>query len=248
MTQLEPSKESGRSIYYKHERKKRGLAPHASARKGGGKSLSAKEIVIICLVVSIIVPTFLIKEGVIRYEDISHFIMGKPLPSLSPAELQQSLVSMSIDDAYQRLNGKNLPYNAINTLSVDENRYLSSVFDLIDIGVMERAKTLLWHKHYSPEVPRDYQHTTLIRSLHVITPPPRFKRFHTLLVHGLKKQLEFFRWWHNNPTETFNKRQPHVMPSHNDIYAAYGELLKHIKGNKPAEQVAYQHLYTLCLD
>ena len=167
----------------------------------------------------------------------------------SAYDIQNTIDNMTVPQAYAQLHGQVTAFVPTNNMSELEGRYLKDVFDLVNVGVVERARVLAWHQYYSEESPAlFYRHERIIEHLDDMSPPPRLEKFHSLLVYGFAYQKEYFYDWQKEPEEPFSIKNDNAQKSHQYIYASYNNLLSVYNPDRDMQNVFFQHLYTLCLD
>jgi len=174
---------------------------------------------------------------------------GKKYDEIPKESLDIKIKEITLEDAYSYLNGKKLDFYGSNVMSIDEEEYLKKIFSLVNEGILERARHLMWHNNYYDGAAYiDHRHDKIIQRIYDIIPPAKLSRFHSYILNGFQKQKEFFVDWSYEPERKFNVRNKLVQESHNNIYNAYLNLIGLYKVNSSNKNIFFQHLYTLCLD
>jgi len=236
------------SLYYKHQKR----TEHAKATNAW-----------IFIFVIVAVLFFVFAENAMRDSSYTSPEPFEPLqqrrppvenPATAAPELPGGSLTlpmmkpMTVSEAYHYLSGRKMSLQKSGYILPEEETYLKQVFGLVDLGIIERAQILDWHKKHNRFSPLPYKHGKIIEQLDMLNVPSRLKQFHSLLLEGLAYQRVFFEQWRQNPSQSFNTKNAMVQKSHNKIYTSYIQLIQLYRNDRQNKGVFFQQLYTLCLD
>jgi len=173
---------------------------------------------------------------------------GKVYTDIPMEDLNDEIREVTLSDAYSYLNGRMTDFHGSADMTAAEEEYLKKIFALVNEGIIERARHLMWHNNYHSDAVIVHRHDQIIQKIYDIIPPAKLSRFHSYILNGFQKQKEFFIDWSYDPNRRFNVKNKLVQASHNNIYSAYMNLLSIYNVNNHNKNVFFQHLYTLCLD
>jgi len=172
---------------------------------------------------------------------------NKYIAPITPNKIKPYKANPTLKAAFKYLKGRNVPLTSTPDMPAEEEEYLLKAIELVDLGIIERAKILQWHKN-GGQSDIEYKHNEIVRKLDMLDIPLRLTGFHEKLTNGLIIQDAYFQEWHETPTKPYNVKTLLAKQSHNEIIGSYYELLR-VYGHDSINSTAfYQHLYTLCLD
>jgi hypothetical protein len=163
-------------------------------------------------------------------------VMAACLGALLPA----SAVAMTVEQAYQEMAHRHAALDLGSAgLGKEEGAYLSKLFELIDLAIVEKVQTWTWfqsegRKGTSFQSYRD-RVDALIAVIDDLPAPERLKSTHRLLVEAIRDQREFFAAWEEavqvslqgrNNRGAHHSRMNYLRSSSSKLHQVYDRLLK----------------------
>ena len=126
----------------------------------------------------------------------------------------------------------------------DERAYLQRMFELVDLGIVERVETLGWLRSRGGSEPSVESYDQVVSQLGVLTVPPRLASVHRLVSEAMVEQRAALAEWRKTAVPANLGAHPLVTSSSGKLHRAYGELLalfprenQHNKARMPLQVV-----------
>ena len=106
-------------------------------------------------------------------------------------DAQQIVQALEVESAYRMTNVKFATFNRFNAkMAKTESFYLEQLFDLVNIGVVERVQ---WFAILREGV--DYSrvaenHTQILREMNALRPPERLEKVHYLILNAVNEEYD----------------------------------------------------------
>jgi hypothetical protein len=111
------------------------------------------------------------------------------------------------------------------TMSSDERDYLRRLFELVDLGIVERVETLGWLRSRGVSEPSVESYDQVVSQLDGLSVPPRLASVHRLVSEAMVEQRAALREWRKTTVPANLAAHPLVASSSGKLRRAYGELL-----------------------
>ena len=156
------------------------------------------------------------------------------------AWLPAGAFAMTVEEAYEEMAHRHATLDLGSAgLGKEEGAYLSKLFELIDLAIVEKVQTWTWfqsegRKGKSFQAYRD-RADALIAIIADLPAPERLKSIHRLLVEAIRDQRAFFAAWEEavqvsmqgkNNRNAHQSRMNYLRTSSSRLHQAYDQLLK----------------------
>lgn len=145
------------------------------------------------------------------------------IPDTPPQPITQSV---AVADAFAMIPVEFTPFDADKArMAKEESAYLKSLFDLVNMGVVERVSLL--QAVYAADVPENLarNHQEILRRMKHLAFPARLERVHLLIMHAVHEEKQYFDELIANPGRRFDPSAPLVVSADRKLRAAYQELV-----------------------
>ena len=164
------------------------------------------------------------------------FLAAACMAALLPA----GALAMSVEEAYEEMEHRHATLDLGTAgLSQEEGAYLSRLFELIDLAIVEKVQTWTWfqsegRKGKSFQAYKD-RVDALIAIIADLPAPERLKATHRLLVDAIRDQRAFFAAWEEavqvsmqgkNNRSAHQSRMNYLRTSSSKLHQVYDQLLK----------------------
>jgi hypothetical protein len=134
--------------------------------------------------------------------------------------------SAPVERAYQAIPHRRTVFDAgAATMSPDERAYLQQMFELVDLGIVERVETLGWLRSRGGSEPSVESYDRVVSQLGALTVPPRLASVHRLVSEAMVEQRAALAEWRKTAVPANLGGHPLVASSSGKLHRAYGELL-----------------------
>ena len=111
------------------------------------------------------------------------------------------------------------------TMSPDERAFLRQMFDVVDLGIVERVDMLTSLKSNRRPAPSAENYERVLTQLNALSVPPRLGSVHRFIADAMKEQRVALEEWRKTVVPADLARQPLVASSSGKLRQAYAELL-----------------------
>lgn len=134
--------------------------------------------------------------------------------------------SAAVERAYRAIPHRRTVFDArAATMSSDERDYLRRLFELVDLGIVERVETLGWLRSRGVSEPSVESYDQVVSQLDGLSVPPRLASVHRLVSEAMVEQRAALREWRKTAVPANLAAHPLVASSSGKLHRAYGELL-----------------------
>jgi len=132
----------------------------------------------------------------------------------------------AVERAYRAIPHRRTVFNAeAATMSPGERDYLRRLFELVDLGIVERVETLGWLRSRGVSEPSVESYDQVVSQLDGLSVPPRLASVHRLVSEAMVEQRAALREWRKTAVPANLAAHPLVASSSGKLHRAYGELL-----------------------
>jgi hypothetical protein len=132
----------------------------------------------------------------------------------------------AVERAYRAIPHRRTVFDAgAATMSPEERGYLRQLFELVDLGIVERVETLGWLRSRSGSGPSVERYDAVVRQLAGLPVPPRLASVHRLVSEAMVEQQSALADWRKTAVPANLAGHPLVASSSGKLHRAYGELL-----------------------
>jgi hypothetical protein len=110
-------------------------------------------------------------------------------------------------------------------MSSEEREYLRQLFELVDLGIVERVGTLGWLKSKGGHEPSPEGYDRVVSQLKALSVPARLGSVHRLVSEAMVEQRAALAEWRKTAVPADLAGHPLVASSSGKLRRAYGELL-----------------------
>jgi hypothetical protein len=160
-----------------------------------------------------------------------HNLFTQLLPAI-PRLLEEQPVKVStdrsaaIERAYRAIPHRRTVFDvSAARMSPAERDYLQQMFDLVDLGIVERVETLGWLRSRDGSGPSVEHYDQVVSQLGVLSVPPRLASVHRLVSEAMVDQRAALAEWRQTALPANFAGHPLVVSSSGKLRQAYGELL-----------------------
>ncbi len=134
--------------------------------------------------------------------------------------------SAAVESAYRAIPHRRTVFDAgAATMSPDERAYLRQLFELVDLGIVERVETLGWLRSGGGQEPSVESYDQVVSQLGALSAPPRLASVHRLVSEAMVEQRAALGEWRKTAVPANLPAHPLVVSSSGKLRQAYGELL-----------------------
>ncbi|HUM17565.1 MAG TPA: hypothetical protein VL086_17875 [Candidatus Nitrosotalea sp.] len=132
----------------------------------------------------------------------------------------------AVERAYRAIPHRRTVFDvSAATMSPDERAYLRRMFELVDLGIVERVETLGWLRSRDENEPSVESYDQVVSQLGALTVPPRLASVHRLVSEAMVEQRAALTEWRKTAVPANLPAHPLVASSSGKLRRAYGELL-----------------------
>ena len=158
---------------------------------------------------------------------------------LIPGRSIAASAPITVEDAYQELSHRHASLDPASAgFTRDEAAYLSRLFELVDLAIVEKTQAWTWYQSEGrkgkslPEY-RD-RVDVLVARLDALPAPENLRQVQALLVEAIRDQRAFFETWTKalevgakgqDNREVYKSRGLHLKSSSQKLHQAYGLLM-----------------------
>ena len=160
-----------------------------------------------------------------------HSLFTELLPMV-PRLLEQPAVAAtpigqtSVEDAYRAIPHRRTVFDVGTArMSSEEREYLRQLFELVDLGIVERVGTLGWLKSKGGHEPSPEGYDRVVSQLKALAVPARLGSVHRLVSEAMVEQRAALAEWRKTAVPADLAGHPLVASSSGKLRRAYGELL-----------------------
>jgi hypothetical protein len=160
-----------------------------------------------------------------------HSLFTELLPMV-PRLLEQPAVAAtpigqtSVEDAYRAIPHRRTVFDVGTArMSSEEREYLRQLFELVDLGIVERVGTLGWLKSKGGHEPSPEGYDRVVSQLKALSVPARLGSVHRLVSEAMVEQRAALAEWRKTAVPADLAGHPLVASSSGKLRRAYGELL-----------------------
>jgi hypothetical protein len=140
--------------------------------------------------------------------------------------VKTSAVETSVEEAYRAIPHRRTVFDAGTArMSPEEREYLRRLFDLVDLGIVERVGTLGWLKSKGGREPSAENYDRVVNQLNALSVPPRLGSVHRLVSEAMVEQRAALAEWRKTAVPSDFAGHSLVASSSGKLRRAYGELL-----------------------
>ncbi len=169
---------------------------------------------------------------------------------------------MTVDEAYRSMPHRHVEIDpGASGLDRDEAAYLTRLFELVDLAIVEKTQTFVWFQSEGKRGAafRDYKDRVdrLVAQIDSLPAPARLDTIHALLVQAIQEQRAFFQSWQEaldeaqqgkDNREAHRSRGQYLKSSSDKLHEVYDRLLRLFPGAGQRNLDAfYDHLCVLDL-
>jgi hypothetical protein len=160
-----------------------------------------------------------------------HSLFSELLPMVprlleEPLAVTTSAADMSVEEAYRAIPHRRTVFDTGTArMSAEEREYLRRLFDLVDLGIVERVGTLGWLKSKGGREPSAENYDRVVNQLNALSVPPRLGSVHRLVSEAMVEQRAALAEWRKTAVPANLAGHPLVARSSGRLQRAYGELL-----------------------
>ncbi len=134
--------------------------------------------------------------------------------------------SAAVESAYRAIPHRRTVFDAgAATMSPDERAYLRQLFELVDLGIVERVETLGWLRSRGGQEPLVESYDQVVSQLGALSAPPRLASVHRLVSEAMVEQRAALGEWRKTAVPGNLPAHPLVVSSSGKLRQAYRELL-----------------------
>lgn len=134
--------------------------------------------------------------------------------------------SAAVERAYRAIPHRRTVFDAVAaTMSPVERDYLREMFELVDLGIVERVETLGWLRSRAGSEPSVESYDQVVSQLGTLTVPPRLASVHRLVSEAMIEQRAALVEWRKAAVPANLPAHPLVVSSSGKLRQAYAELL-----------------------
>ena len=134
--------------------------------------------------------------------------------------------SEAVERAYRAIPHRRTVFDAgAATMSADERAYLRQMFELVDLGIVERVETLGWLRSRDGSAPAVERYDQVVSQLGALSVPPRLASVHRLVSEAMVEQRAALAEWRKTAVPADLAAHPLVASSSGKLRRAHGELL-----------------------
>ena len=134
--------------------------------------------------------------------------------------------SAAVERAYRAIPHRRTVFDAgTATMSADERAYLCQMFELVDLGIVERVERLGWLRSGDGSEPSVESYDQVVDLLDALSVPPRLASVHRLVSEAMVEQRAALADWRKTTLPSDLAGHPLVTSSSGKLRRAYGELL-----------------------
>lgn len=134
--------------------------------------------------------------------------------------------SAAVERAYRAIPHRRTVFDVgAATMSPAERDYLRQLFDLVDLGIVERVETLGWLRSRDGSGPSVESYDQVVSQLGALSVPPRLASVHRLVSEAMVEQRAALSEWRKTALPANFSGHPLVVSSSGKLRRAYGELL-----------------------
>lgn len=167
-----------------------------------------------------------------RHNLFTHLLPMVPkllaVPSVEAADraVPRRRTASDVEAAYRAIPHRRTVF-AVDTakMSPDERAFLQQLFDLVDLGIVERVETLTWLKSNTRPEPSAENYDRVLSQLGALSVPPRLASVHRLVADAMREHRAALDEWRKTGLPADLARHPLVPSSSGKLHRAYEELL-----------------------
>lgn len=167
-----------------------------------------------------------------RHNLVTHLLPMIPkllaVPAVAAADraLPRPRTVSDVEAAYRAIPHRRTVFDVDTaTMSPDERAFLRQMFDVVDLGIVERVDTLTSLKSNRRPALSAENYERVLSQLNALTVPPRLGSVHRLIADAMKEQRAALEEWRTTAVPADLARQPLVASSSGKLRQAYAELL-----------------------
>jgi hypothetical protein len=136
------------------------------------------------------------------------------------------LAESPVEEAYRAIPHRRTVFDVGTAkMSPEEREYLQRLFELVDLGIVERVGTLTWLRSNGGREPSPERYEQVLSQLSGLSVPPRLAGVHRLVSDAMGEQRAALEEWRKTALPADLARDPRVAGSSDKLRRAYGELL-----------------------
>lgn len=158
---------------------------------------------------------------------------------LIPVRTIAASAPITVEDAYQELAHRHASLDPASAgFTRDEAAYLSRLFELVDLAIVEKTQAWTWHQSEGRKGKSLPEYRTrvdvLVTRLDALPAPENLRQVQALLVEAIRDQRSFFETWSKalevgasgkDNREVYKSRGLHLKNSSQKLHQAYGLLM-----------------------
>jgi hypothetical protein len=154
-------------------------------------------------------------------------LLEEPPAKVSAVERVPSADRLAaVERAYRAIPHRRTAFDAgAATMSAAERDYLRRLFELVDLGIVERVETLGWLRSRDGSGPSVESYDQVVSQLDALSAPPRLASVHRLVSEAMVEQRSALAEWRQTAVPANLAGHPLVVSSSGKLRRAYGELL-----------------------
>ncbi len=156
-------------------------------------------------------------------------------------------MTVPVDRAYRSIPHKQTTFNStLAKMNGQDSDYLGKLFSIVDIAIIERVQTLLWHQTGGRRGENNDKYRRILTELDKLEAPVHLLPTHRLIKQALEEQSQYFKQIDDSKSYRFSAQDAVIQSSHAKLIQAYSLLMalfpNETKHNKTA---FYDHLCAL---
>lgn len=167
-----------------------------------------------------------------RHNLFTHLLPMVPqllaVPSVEAADraIPRRRTLSDVEAAYRAIPHRRTVFDVETAkMSPDERAFLRQLFELVDLGIVERVETLSSLKSNRRSEPSAANYERVLSQLNSLSIPPRLGSVHRLIADAMKEQRAALEEWRKSAVPADLARHPLVASSSGKLRRAYAELL-----------------------
>lgn len=134
--------------------------------------------------------------------------------------------SAAVESAYRTIPHRRTVFDAgAAAMSADERDYLRRLFELVDLGIVERVERLGWLRSRDGSEPSVESYDQVVSQFDALSVPPRLASVRRLVSEAMVEQRAALGEWRKTTLPANLAGHPLVTSSSGKLRRAYGELL-----------------------
>ncbi|MCI5050567.1 MAG: hypothetical protein MRY32_09635 [Rickettsiales bacterium] len=170
------------------------------------------------------------------------------LVAIPDVDSRAIIQSLKLATAYQMTHVKFHAFDRHKTrMPGEESYYLEQMFDLVNIGIIERVQWFSVRDHEALNYARiSDNHDQIMFRMNRLHVPARLEKVHYLILNAVKEEHDYFKQWKTDPNKRFHYKDPLVQSSNDKLLAAYRILTDTYKEeDETTRKSFYSHLCAL---